>query len=502
MLFLTILSSFIGATLALSISDISELPLDSNGHLEDHWLLASPGCGDLFKTVKHTEHLIMRKSATMTDELAAVFLEKYSPCIAVTVEKGTPQYNLVHVLPENIFSGISNFDEWLRDRRKAEVGFMHFYSNPMVVYWVNGKGENVKLAQIDQGERHTFWTQSYLGHQFDCVDSVTGESKGTYLIEQNSFFVLGDPGPQTRPMPSEERQISSTFVSEYQHSLDCKRTFTKLGFNKGRLPADLFASIEAYYYNNRDHLAIEEWHKKGGVHVNWYEVPAFMIQMPWNLKRTWQTRLKTLVEAWIGGIPLENTDIYGIRRYEDGARLISHVDRINTHAASLIINVAQGGMRQPWYLEIYDHGGRLHEVEMSPGDIVYYESAKCLHARMKPLNGSYYTNIFSHYRPVGDPEWYEKPNPPGTPEPLIDIGECHLSRDHCANPADQEPACRSKVLCDKANLPSLSPSMETINGAEDLFRYWKQYSHKTPPSLSTKAINVGTTPLHGDHSEL
>lgn len=98
-------------------------------------------------------------------------------------------------------------------------------------------------------------------------------------------MAIGDPGEQRREMPNEARQILQTFKGEWIHSNDCKRTFTKLGFNKGRLPPDLFASIEAYYYNNRDHLAIEEWHKKGGVHVNWYEVPAFMIQMPWELKR-------------------------------------------------------------------------------------------------------------------------------------------------------------------------------------------------------------------------
>jgi hypothetical protein len=41
---------------------------------------------------------------------------------------------------------------------------------------------------------------------------------------------------------------------------------------------------------------------------------------------------------------------------------------------------------------------------------------------MRPLNGSHYVNIFSHYRPVGDPEWYQKTNPPGTPKALLDVG--------------------------------------------------------------------------------
>ena len=497
-----LLTFLLGVAGAMHISDLSELPVDTNNHLRNHWLLTTSGCSELLSKVSHTEHLVFRKAATMTDELATLFFDTYTPCAAVTLEKGTPQHSLAYVMPENKFSGLHDLSSWLRDRRKAEVGIMHFYENDMHIYWINLDGKRVQLATIPSGERHTFWTNSFLGHKFDCADSVTGESMGTYLVEQNSFFVLGDPGPQTRPMPDEDQRIMQTFRGEYQHSLDCKRTFTKLGFNKGRLPKDLFASIESYYYNNRDHLAIEEWHKKGGVHVNWYEVPAYMIQMPWNLKRTWQTRLKTLVEAWIGGIPLENTDIYGIRRYEDGARLISHVDRINTHAASLIINVAQIGMREPWYLEIYDHGGRLHEVEMDPGDIVYYESAKCLHARMKPLNGSHYVNIFSHYRPIGDPEWYAKENPPGTPEPLLDIVDCKLSREHCQNPNDQEPVCRSKVLCDKVNLPTLSPSLETVSSGKDLFDYWKRYSHKTPPPVATYEQTVGTTPIYDQHSEL
>ncbi len=66
--------------------------------------------------------------------------------------------------------------------------------------------------------------------------------------------------------------------------------------------------------------------------------------MPWRLKGYWQTRIRELVAAWIGGnIELENTSIYGIRRYMDGARLLAHVDRQATHAVSAIINVDQSG---------------------------------------------------------------------------------------------------------------------------------------------------------------
>lgn len=170
--------------------------------------------------------------------------------------------------------------------------------------------------------------------------------------------------------------------------------------------------------------------------------------MPWGLKGYWQTRLRQLVQDWIGhNVTLENTDIYGMRRYEDGARLLSHVDREATHAASLIGNVAQSNIREPWTVEIYDHADRLHEIEMSPGDIVYYESARCLHGRMKPLRGDYYVNLFTHYRPIGDPQWFLKSNPEGTVPPLIDLsGDCYTNEDN-------SQYCDPPIV-----LPTLSPS--------------------------------------------
>lgn len=60
---------------------------------------------------------------------------------------------------------------------------------------------------------------------------------------------------------------------------------------------------------------------------------------------------------------------------------------------------------------------------MDEGDIVYYESARCLHGRMQPLQGAYYVNLFAHYRPVGDDMWYTRPNPEGNTPPALDIGE-------------------------------------------------------------------------------
>ena len=54
---------------------------------------------------------------------------------------------------------------------------------------------------------------------------------------------------------------------------------------------------------------------------------SYMIGMPWKLKTYWQSRLKTLVQNW-AGVSLELTDIYGMRRYEDGARYVMRIDML------------------------------------------------------------------------------------------------------------------------------------------------------------------------------
>lgn len=76
-----------------------------------------------------------------------------------------------------------------------------------------------------------------------------------------------------------------------------------------------------------------------------------LIQIPWTLKRRWQGRLRELVQAW-AGVELEETDMYGMREYTEGARLLTHVDREATHAASLIVNIAQENVTSPWTVEV------------------------------------------------------------------------------------------------------------------------------------------------------
>ena len=188
-----------------------------------------------------------------------------------------------------------------------------------------------------------------------------------------------------------------------------------------------------------------------------------------------------LTEAW-AGCELETTDMYGMREYTKGARLLTHVDRESTHAASMIVNIAQENVTKPWTIEVLDHADRLHEVVMEPGEIVYYESAKSLHGRNTPLHSGRYINLFTHYRPTDDPDWYLRDNPEGTPEMLLDVGECKRI-------GELDQYSQGSVQCENPAIGKhLSPTMFAAKGGRDLFSWWASVG---PQQKDERAADVG-----------
>lgn len=224
---------------------------------------------------------------------------------------------------------------------------------------------------------------------------------------------------------------------------------------------------------------------------------VYFIQIPWEMKKVLQLRLLEMVEAWAGE-PVEETVMYGLRQYVEGARLLTHVDRHATHAVSLIVNVAQGNLTEPWPVEVQDHADRMHEVVMQPGDVVYYESARALHGRNRPMKGNgqaYYVNLFTHYRPVGDDLWYLKPNPPHTPEALTNDnvqGSCRLVSKGTAGTTEGQLGNIQTVECDDKRLGKyISPTLFQAQGPEDLITWWRA----TDPN---QAVSFEDANKHGD----
>mmetsp|Transcript_455 Transcript_455/g.1533 ORF Transcript_455/g.1533 Transcript_455/m.1533 type:complete len:253 (-) Transcript_455:258-1016(-) len=103
-------------------------------------------------------------------------------------------------------------------------------------------------------------------------------------------------------------------------------------------------------------------------------------------------------QAWAGGIELEAAIAYGLRVYGPGNWLTMHFDKHDTHIISSILHVDRD-TDEPWPIVIEGYDGKTVEVDLKPGEMLFYESAKCMHGRPRPLKGRFYTSLFMHYHP-------------------------------------------------------------------------------------------------------
>eukprot|EP00565_Helicotheca_tamesis_P003132 CAMPEP_0185723832 /NCGR_PEP_ID=MMETSP1171-20130828/538_1 /TAXON_ID=374046 /ORGANISM="Helicotheca tamensis, Strain CCMP826" /LENGTH=359 /DNA_ID=CAMNT_0028391587 /DNA_START=64 /DNA_END=1143 /DNA_ORIENTATION=+ len=109
--------------------------------------------------------------------------------------------------------------------------------------------------------------------------------------------------------------------------------------------------------------------------------------------------LQPILEAW-SGVKLVGNNAYGLRVYRNESSLNMHVDKTETHIISTILHVDHDLHSEPWPIVIEDYQGNTQEVVLESGDMLLYESSKCMHGRPKNFNGDWYSSVFVHYYPV------------------------------------------------------------------------------------------------------
>ena len=108
--------------------------------------------------------------------------------------------------------------------------------------------------------------------------------------------------------------------------------------------------------------------------------------------------LRASHEAW-AGMKLKRSG-GGLRAYQRGSYLLNHVDRKSARIISSTLCVDRR-LDEPWPLRIEDIEGRAYEVDLAPGELLFYEGARLIHGRPWPLKGDYYICLSVHYRPLG-----------------------------------------------------------------------------------------------------
>mmetsp|Transcript_23566 Transcript_23566/g.55470 ORF Transcript_23566/g.55470 Transcript_23566/m.55470 type:complete len:412 (-) Transcript_23566:105-1340(-) len=177
------------------------------------------------------------------------------------------------------------------------------------------------------------------------------------------------------------------------HAAVVQKNFTEHGFGLARAPESLMEDLRR---------AIRSGVEKGPRLESY--INAITEPRPWfidrpDLEQRVLNELQHYPEAWVG-FELTPATAYGFRLYRNTSRLHVHVDKAKTHVISFILHIDSSDDAEPWPILIEDFQGITHEVTLTSGDLLFYESSKCFHGRPRPFNGTWYSSVFVHYYPT------------------------------------------------------------------------------------------------------
>jgi len=324
----------------------------------------------------------------------------------------------------------SHVNNWVAESLRTDFRVRNGFDYPISFYWQEESqhGRKQKLLAPGQSTQIT----SFLGHVFSAHKDTglasadeTSESAGEmvdFMVVDGNFYEFHPenrletceivPG-STNSKFVEADQISCDDMQlrfvEFSHNVWYEKRLglnyvqpalvegvTESGFDLRRLPEETYLWLREWFQKKQVTDSMVEG--PVGPCMNQHVAESIMTHLTPDKKTKLSQELHPILEGWYGG-RLELTSIYGIRRYTNGSVLRMHVDTVNTHVVSAIINVEQN-VDKEWPLIILDHDDKEHNVLMQPGDMLLYESAKLLHGRPEPFVGTSYDNIFIHYKPV------------------------------------------------------------------------------------------------------
>jgi len=182
-----------------------------------------------------------------------------------------------------------------------------------------------------------------------------------------------------------------------------------LGFIKTKMPPGLHERM-VRFYRKWYHLKAEEKWDKSGTQLNYFKVKTHMISLDHDYHErdsiAGDVMNPVLLKwahsnGWTNITGLEFTAFYGIREYSRGASLRNHVDRVDTHVFSAILQIAQTGVEDPWPLQVIGFDGVHYDITLEPGEMILYEGHRLVHGRPYPFNGTRFANAFIHFKPKG-----------------------------------------------------------------------------------------------------
>jgi hypothetical protein len=199
---------------------------------------------------------------------------------------------------------------WIKDQTTSTLSVINQLEFPVTVSWVCEGKPDQSVGVIQSGDK--FSVTSHLGHIF-TVRKLSGE-----LVD--FFKVTHARNTVNIGVDLIQREVSerSLFEFAHDHQIQQRRAgnyfqpqlvpaITPVGFEKIRVPEQLFKDIRRFFDENEPRQRIEF---KVGPCVNQEVAPTFMIDLDPILKKRIIDELQPILESW-AGLELEPTSLYG-----------------------------------------------------------------------------------------------------------------------------------------------------------------------------------------------
>jgi len=172
------------------------------------------------------------------------------------------------------------------------------------------------------------------------------------------------------------------------------------GFLIMRMPIKLKTLLQEFYVKHRIHAETHEPVPKGFTNNEWLAMKKLNLDNYQTVRSRIVVEMRNIMQWWCR-LQLRHTSTYGVRIYRRDSMLTNHVDIMETHLASAVLQVAQttdpdGG----WPLEVLLPNKTVGEVYLQPGEMVLYEGGWIRHGRPMRFKGDEFANIFTHFAPL------------------------------------------------------------------------------------------------------
>jgi hypothetical protein len=228
---------------------------------------------------------------------------------------------------------------WISEFLRVDFGVVNQHNNLINVYWVEPDTNREVINLENLAQQVPQWLTAYVGHKFIARDATNNARVAEFTIKGSSLFVVQekdvDPAmvcnldqcdptnwndikkTALRHIWSEGNSTERTRLESNERHPKMFKHFTKLGFEKRKMPKTTYNALSTYWRLNRDNLAVEKW-TPGSTFVNHRAHATFMAWLPENghVKRVIFDNIKPILEEWSGIPKLVPTSFYGIMLIE------------------------------------------------------------------------------------------------------------------------------------------------------------------------------------------